>query len=105
MIGIAADELTAAQDRMLLLGRKSACEKMASFLLELARRAGIDPGAGQPLRVPMKRDDVADYLGVTVETVSRTLGRLRREGLISIAGDHAIALVRPDLLNRLAAGG
>jgi CRP/FNR family transcriptional regulator len=67
---------------MLLLGRKCATEKVASFLIMIAdqqARSGADE-----LDLPMTRSDIADYLGLTIETVSRTLSKLRQEGLIAL---------------------
>ncbi len=104
LLGIADDELTAAQDQMLLLGRKTAAEKLASFLLAMADRAGVDGGASDPMPVPMTRSDVADYLVLTVETVSRTLGRLKRASLIRIPEAHEVVLVGRDALEDMAEG-
>ncbi len=104
LLGIATDELTAAQDQMLLLGRKTAAEKLASFLLSLERRIGA---AGEPapsLSVPMSRSDVADYLGLTVETVSRTFGRFRKLGLVDVPDAHTVVLRRRQGLERIADG-
>lgn len=73
--------LDRAHDHMVLLGRKSALEKMATFLLEVAsRRANADRA-----ELPMQRTDIADHLGLTIETVSRTLTQMVREGLIRLA--------------------
>jgi len=73
--------LDRAHDHMVLLGRKSAREKMASFLIEIAaRRANADRA-----ELPMQRTDIADHLGLTIETVSRTLTQLVRDGLIRLA--------------------
>lgn len=102
LFGIATDELTAAQDQMLLLGRKTAAEKIASFLLTLAERTGADGDA--PIAVPMTRADIADYLGLTVETVSRTLGRLKRAGLIRVPDIHNVVIARRDALEAIAEG-
>ena len=72
--------LDRAHDHMVLLGRKSALEKMATFLLEIAaRRANADRA-----ELPMQRTDIADYLGLTIETVSRTLTQMVRAGLIRL---------------------
>ncbi len=73
--------LDRAHDHMVLLGRKTALEKMASFLLDMARRR---PGADRVV-LPMQRTDIADHLGLTIETVSRTLTQMAREGLIRLA--------------------
>ncbi|MCK5275313.1 MAG: helix-turn-helix domain-containing protein [Alphaproteobacteria bacterium] len=79
----AFSELAAAQDHMLLLGQKSATERVASFLLMLARRQGARAvGSAKKLPIPVSGIDVADYLGLTLETVSRTLSKLRRKGII-----------------------
>jgi len=111
LLGIATDELTAAQDQMLLLGRKTASEKLSSFLLSLSRRmaprgfaADDDVDIAGPVPVPMNRSDIADYLGLTVETVSRTLSRLKKAGHIAIADAHHITIVNPEDLRDLAEG-
>jgi len=70
-----------AEDHMLLLGRKDSLEKVATFLLEMDERLA------DAMTLPMSRRDIADYLGLTLETVSRALSRLRRAGAISLAGD------------------
>jgi CRP/FNR family transcriptional regulator, anaerobic regulatory protein len=88
---LACAELGRAQEQMLLLGRKTADERIASFLLRLA--ATGDPGAQPPvLTLTMSRLDIADHLGLTIETVSRTVSRFRREALIALPGRHEIAL-------------
>lgn len=82
-------ELTAAQDRMLYLARRSADERVAAFLLALARRedrALCVDGAVDTLLVPMRWGDIADYLGLTPETVSRSMTSFRRQGLIAAVG-------------------
>lgn len=73
--------LDRAHDHMVLLGRKTALEKMASFLLDLARRTSH----ADRVELPMQRTDIADYLGLTIETVSRTLTQMTRSGLIRLA--------------------
>lgn len=73
--------LDRANDHITLLGRKTALEKMASFLLDMARRR---PGADRVV-LPMQRTDIADHLGLTIETVSRTLTQMVREGLIRLS--------------------
>ncbi len=92
----ACSELIAAQDQMLLLGCKTAAEKVASFLLAIARRS-----AGDVMNLPMSRMDIADYLGLTIETVSRTLSQLREEGLIEV-NRAEVRIMRPTDLEDLA---
>lgn len=82
-IAAMADELTEAQDRMLLLANRSAGERLACFLLNLSHRQSGDGGEpADKIFVPMRGTDIADYLGLTAETVSRTLATLRRKGII-----------------------
>ena len=73
--------LERAQDHMLLLGRKTAQEKMATFLLDMADRLSDDH---EHFELPMQRSDIADHLGLTIETVSRTLTQFARNGLIEL---------------------
>lgn len=77
---MALTNLRNAHERMVMLGRKTAVEKVASFVLEMERRATA-PGR-KVVEVPMSRTDVADHLGLTVETVCRILAHLKREGAV-----------------------
>ena len=80
LLEVASNELVTAQEQMLLLGRKTARERLASFLLmQLAHGSACSMGR-QQIRLAMTRGDIADYLGLTIETVSRTLSRLGRRG-------------------------
>ncbi len=81
LLSVTSHELRAAQDQMLLLGRKAAGEKVASFLLLMARHQG-DGADG--IFIPMARGDIADYLGLTTETVSRTFTKLKLAGVIAL---------------------
>jgi CRP/FNR family transcriptional regulator, nitrogen fixation regulation protein len=76
-----SDDLRRAQDHMLLLGRKSAIERVAAFLLEMDRRLSK---AGM-VALPMCRRDIGDYLGLTLETVSRTLSLLHDQDILSFS--------------------
>jgi len=97
LLEIASHELVAAQEQMLLLGRKTALERLASFLLSRADRADALGRRGIPLA--MTRTDIADYLGLTIETVSRLMSRLRRERVIALPEAHGFAVLdRPALL-------
>jgi CRP/FNR family transcriptional regulator len=96
------DEMTAAQEQVVLLARKTAEERVASFLRSLARRNGGTLRPGQQIPLPMTRLDMADYLGLTIETVSRVMTRLTARGIIGPAGRHEIAIQRPAALAAIA---
>jgi CRP/FNR family nitrogen fixation transcriptional regulator len=85
---ITAGELRHAENHMLLLGRKSAMERVANFLLEMDRRLAV---AGM-MALPMCRRDIGDYLGLTLETVSRALSQLHGEGVLGFSGARQIVL-------------
>ena len=104
MLGMAVDELAAAQDQMLLLGRKTAREKVASFLLMLSRRQTSRGMEENPIKVPMSRADIADYLGLTIETVSRTLTQLKKNGVISLPDNSHVHVTDLDRLDDMAEG-
>lgn len=100
---MAAHELAAAQQQMVLLGRKTATERLASFLLLLAKRAEQIPGRfGNIVRLPMSRSDIADYLGLTKETVSRVFSALRRDRLIRLQSTDEVEILRLAGLEHLA---
>lgn len=86
--GLTARDLQRLQDHMLLLGRKSAIERVAAFLIDLSSKG---PTA-DAIDLPMSRSDIADYLGLTIETVSRTLTQLERERAISMPSARHIVL-------------
>jgi CRP/FNR family nitrogen fixation transcriptional regulator len=92
--------LERAHDHMMLLGRKTAQEKVATFLLDMARRVTKD----DRFDLPMQRTDIADHLGLTIETVSRTLTQFAREGLIKLAAaSRSVVLCDKAALRRLNA--
>ena len=96
---LAMADLQRSQDHALTLGRRSANERVASFLVDMAARLGdVDN-----LELPMTRQDIADYLGLTIETVSRTLTHLQVSGLIKLAGCRSIHLRKPRALAELCA--
>ena len=82
LLQLASNELVAAQEQMLLLGRKTARERVASFLLAQSRLGVMCQMPRGQFALPMTRGDIADYLGLTIETVSRSLTKLRSDGLI-----------------------
>ena len=96
---VTAGDLERAQDHLLLLGRKNAHERVATFLLEMASRAA----ATTEIELPMSRQDIADYLGLTIETVSRTLTQLEGEAAIEIPTSRRILLRDRSALRRLNA--
>lgn len=104
MFSMAVKDLVAAQEQMLLLGRKTAREKVATFLLTLSRRAQQQGLPGSPIALPMSRADIADYLGLTIETVSRTFTQLKRDAIIGLPASGYVLLQDPDGLKDLAEG-
>lgn len=106
LLDIAMHELVLNQQQLLLLGRKTATEKIATFLLSWWRRqegcTDALPAANFKLSLPISRTDLADYLGLTIETVSRSLSSLKKEGLIEIPSIHEILFLRPQALANLA---
>lgn len=81
-------DLTNAQLHMLMLGRTSAPERVATFLLDIFERRD----AARVVDLPMSRTDIADYLGLTIETVCRTLTKFKHDGLITIPTPQRIEL-------------
>ena len=88
----------------MMLGRKTASEKVASFLCTLSDRVGKPLGQFRQVVLPMSRLDIADFLGLTTETVSRTLTQLRKCKIIAVDNIHTVIILRPDALLALAQG-
>lgn len=88
LLPYAMQSLARAQNHALLLGRRSAVEKVAAFLVEWANHSS----AGKIVTLAMTRQDIADYLGLTIETVSRTFSQLERDALIEITTARQIRL-------------
>lgn len=102
LLELVEGHLGRAHGQMLLLGRQSAEERVAAFLMRFARQPdGLGEGP-LVIRLPMSRQDIADYLGLTIETVSRTLSRLRQHGMIALGARQEIVLERPAALAALA---
>ncbi|MBU2956431.1 MULTISPECIES: transcriptional regulator FnrL [unclassified Paracoccus (in: a-proteobacteria)] len=96
LLEMTLDELDAAREWMLLLGRKTARERIASFIAMIARRQGGLRGAGPlHLDLPLTREAMGDYLGLTIETVSRQVGALRRDGVIVLDGLRGVTVPDP----------
>lgn len=96
---LTAEGLQRSQDHVLMLGRRSAQERVVGLLLDIAERTH----AGAELDVPMTRQDMADYLGLTIETVSRTLTALQDEGLIALPSVRHLVLKDRRTLERMVA--
>ncbi len=92
--------LMAARQQAVLLGRKCARERTASFLLEIAERCGA--GASEYVEIPMSRCDIADYLGLTLETVSRMMSQFKQMGVIDLPRPHRFRLLDRARLVRLS---
>ena len=94
LLEMTLDELDAAREWMLLLGRKTAREKIASFLSLIARRSASmekrSPGGRMEIELPLTREAMADYLGLTLETVSRQISALKRDGVIALNGKRGV---------------
>jgi CRP/FNR family nitrogen fixation transcriptional regulator len=92
LLYMTTDNLQHAEDHMLLLGRKTSLERVVAFLLEMDRRltaAGI-------IALPMCRRDIADYLGLTLETVSRALSKLHGSGILGFLGTNQRQIILLD---------
>jgi CRP/FNR family nitrogen fixation transcriptional regulator len=93
---IAFDVLSRMQSQLLIIGRITALEKVGSFILEMAGRTS--QGRGDSVALPVSRYDIADYLAVSVETVSRSLTDLKHRGVIQLSGTRTVKIVDRDAL-------
>jgi CRP/FNR family nitrogen fixation transcriptional regulator len=93
---LAFTALSRMQAQLLILGRITALEKVGSFILEMAAR--LSDGGGDRVALPVSRYDIADYLGVSVETVSRSLSDLKQRGAIKLLGTRTVSIVHRDVL-------
>jgi CRP/FNR family transcriptional regulator len=109
LFAMSRDEVVAAQNHMLLLGRKTAQERVATFLVARVKQ----PRCGRSVALldtapwidlPMSRMEIADYLGLTMETVSRAFSKFKHQGLIALDGPDRVQLMRLDRLREIAAG-
>lgn len=104
LLQAALREISGMQDHFMMLGRKSAVEKVASFLCVLTDRVGEKVGNFSQVELPMKRADIADFLGLTTETVCRTFTLMRKDGVIAIDNIHTIVILSPTALLDLSLG-
>lgn len=101
------DQLDLAREWMFTLGRKTAREKMASLLFLIATHLGRPRRGGESglqFELPLSRAEMADCLGLTHETVSRELGNLREDGVVSVSGRRTLLLPKPGMLEAVAGG-
>ena len=97
-------EIVRDQGVMLLLGNMRAEERIAAFLLNLSQRLHHRGFAANDFILRMSREEIGSYLGLKLETVSRTLSRFHQEGLIVVEHKH-VRLLKPELLNQMVSGG
>jgi CRP-like cAMP-binding protein len=100
LLSVICKGLSATQNHVVMLGRQTAQERLAWFLLRTMQRS--DENAN--LDLPMSRLDIADYLGLTIETVSRCISDFKRRQLIAVAGTHLVTLKNVDALEAIASG-
>lgn len=99
-----ASELAETREQMLSLGRKSAAEKLATFLLRIARRNSTLPQADTLVSLPMKRCEIADFLGLTTETISRTFTKFKMLNIIRLNSISEVQILDLEKLKSVADG-
>lgn len=97
LLSLTMSGLARSQKHCVMLGRKGACERVAAFLIDFAQRCG----AANLVDLPMSRQEIGDYLGLTIETVSRTFTLLESDGVIALAERRHILLRSPEKLHSL----
>ncbi|MCA1408249.1 helix-turn-helix domain-containing protein [Ensifer sp. IC3342] len=97
LLALALTGMARAQQHLLVIGRQCAVERIAAFLVDLCERQG----GGRQLRLPMSRQDIADYLGLTIETVSRVVTKLKERSVIVLQDARTIDIMKPDALHSL----
>ncbi|WP_162914222.1 helix-turn-helix domain-containing protein [Taklimakanibacter lacteus] len=100
LVSLLSQELENARGQIAVLNRRSAIEKLSAFILELHRRQG----ESDSVEIPLSRSDIADFLGLTIETVSRNLTKLRTRRIIQLPQIHRLLILDLDGLEALAAG-
>ena len=93
---LAFEAIRRLDDRVVTVGRMNAVEKVGAFLIEMAERAPHD--LGDRIALPLSRYEIADYLGLSMETVSRSISELRRQEAISLHGPHRVKVLNPQAL-------
>jgi len=105
LLAVVESEIASAQEQILLLGRKTAMERIASFLLLQAARMKARGMADNPVLLPMTRAEVGDYLGLTIETVSRCFTKLRKLDVIGLPAPDRVLIRQSDRLRTLSEAG
>ena len=95
-------EISGMQDHFLMLGRKSASERVASFLVMLSNRVGESVGQYEQFTLPMERSDIADFLGLSAETVCRALSQLRKSKVIELENIRKVIVLDSEALRAIA---
>ncbi|MBB5576548.1 MULTISPECIES: Crp/Fnr family transcriptional regulator [Rhizobium] len=99
-INLLCRETMAAHDQMVLLSKKNAEERLCSFIMTMANRRGTTQKG--LLHIPMNRQDIADYLGMTIETVSRTISKLALRNVVASEGRHDLRILSFSRLQQLS---
>jgi CRP/FNR family nitrogen fixation transcriptional regulator len=94
LLPLAIRGMVRAQEHLLVVGRQNAVERIAAFVIDMAERQG---DLGQ-IELPMSRQDIGDYLGLTIETVSRVLTKLRDKGILRFHGLRTLEILKPEAL-------
>ncbi len=102
LMAYAMEEIAGMQDHFMMLALKTAKEKLASFLLTVSQRSGRELGNYTEVSLPMARTDIADFLGMTIETVSRQLSELRKAKIIAVDGTRTVVILDHDMLQDAA---
>jgi len=104
MLDLCVQELTATQEQLVTVGRRTAEARVAAFLISLVEASRRRNERQAVLEMPMTRADIADFLGLTLETVSRSLTAFRKRGWIREPVHHRVELLNPAALSGLAEG-
>ena len=102
MMRLMSGEIKGDQDMILLLSKKNAEERLAAFIYNLSRRFAQRGFSPREFRLTMTRGDIGNYLGLTVETISRLLGRFQKSGMLAVVKGKYITIENNDALAQLA---
>ena len=104
LFDLACDEISDLHNRIVMLGRKTAEEKLAAFILEFCSSSALPMSLCREVYLPMRRPDIADYLGLTTESVSREFSRLKRMRLIALPCPSRVVVLNQPALEAMALG-